>query len=63
MFGLHRHFVPGERIGIDEIDAEQLLTIGLRRANDPSITSTPWMSRVAMALQAKVRAKQTADSF
>jgi hypothetical protein len=32
LFQLRLHFVLGERIGIDEIDAEQLLTIGSHRA-------------------------------
>ncbi|WP_210168179.1 hypothetical protein [Bradyrhizobium sp. LTSP849] len=37
LFQLRLHFVLKERIGIDEIGAEQLLTIGLHRASASSI--------------------------
>jgi hypothetical protein len=39
LFQLRLHFVLKERIGIEEISAEQLLTIGLHRANEHLVTS------------------------
>jgi hypothetical protein len=57
LFRLRLHFVLKERIGIDEIGAEQLLTIGLRRVSDHSITSTLtstlWTSRAAVGAPGK----------
>jgi hypothetical protein len=44
LFQLRLHFVLKERIGIDEIGAEQLLTIGVHRASASSITSKPKIS-------------------
>jgi hypothetical protein len=49
LFQLRLHFVLKERIGIDEIGAEQLLTIGSHRASASSIISTLSTSCVAAA--------------